>query len=80
VSFRFKQDSDLITWLKSIFEDFMIRKILLVALFATGLSACAPEVGSERWCEAMKEKPKGDWTANELKDFTKYCLLNQKPE
>lgn len=44
------------------------------------IAGCAPEIGSDQWCENMKEKPKGDWTANELKDFTKYCVLNQKPE
>ena len=40
--------------------------------FAVG---CGPEVGSEAWCEDMKEKPKGDWTANEAADFAKHCLL-----
>ncbi|WP_144394781.1 DUF3012 domain-containing protein [Pleionea sediminis] len=52
--------------------------IILLTLSLT--LGCAPKVGSDEWCEAMKEKPKGDWTANELKDFTKYCVLNQKPE
>ena len=37
--------------------------------------ACAPEVGSDAWCQAMDEKPKGDWTANEAADYTKHCLL-----
>jgi hypothetical protein len=50
-------------------------------IFATALpvmaamTACTPEVGSEAWCEMMKEKPKGEWTANEAADFTKYCLI-----
>lgn len=44
-------------------------------LFALAISGCAPEVGSERWCETMKEKPKGDWTANEAADFAKSCIL-----
>ena len=39
------------------------------------LMGCAPEVGSEKWCAALKEKPKGDWSANEAADFTKNCLL-----
>ena len=52
---------------------------LALALLATSLlSACAPEVGSERWCDQMKEKPKGDWSMNEAGDFTKYCLLKQE--
>ena len=42
------------------------------------LVACTPEVGSERWCENLKQKPKGEWTANQALDFTKYCLF--KPE
>lgn len=39
------------------------------------LSACSPEVGSKEWCEDMKEKPKGDWSANEATDFAKHCVL-----
>ena len=39
------------------------------------LSACAPEVGSEKWCAAIKEKPKGELTMNEAKDFAKHCVF-----
>jgi hypothetical protein len=39
------------------------------------LSACAPEVGSEAWCKAMEEKPKGDWSANEAVDYAKHCAF-----
>jgi len=50
---------------------------LLLAIAATIflLSGCAPEVGSKEWCDDMKEKPKGDWTANEAKDFAKHCIF-----
>ena len=55
------------------------RKLLsagtALALALVMLTGCAPEVGSERWCKEMKEKPKGDWTANEAADFAKHCLL-----
>jgi len=37
--------------------------------------ACSPEVGSKDWCESLKKKDKGDWTATEVKDFAKHCLL-----
>lgn len=56
----------------------MTKKILSIVLFAVALatiSACAPEVGSEQWCNNLKEKPKGDWSVNEASDFTKHCLL-----
>lgn len=39
------------------------------------LSACAPEVGSEEWCEDLKEKDKGDWTTNEMSDYAKHCMF-----
>lgn len=55
------------------------RRVLpTLALIAalTGLAACAPEVGSERWCTAMDEKPKGDWTANEALDYAEHCLID----
>ncbi len=52
-----------------------MKKLLGVIISIIVLAGCAPEIGSEEWCEDMKEKPKGDWPANEAKDFTKYCLL-----
>lgn len=48
---------------------------LLFLLVAVFLSGCAPEVGSDEWCLNLKEKPKGDWTANEATDFAKHCLF-----
>jgi hypothetical protein len=52
---------------------------LLAACLATlllfSLSACAPEIGSDKWCENMKAKPKGDWSSNEAVDFAKHCIL-----
>ncbi len=39
------------------------------------LAACSPEVGSKEWCEDLKKKPKGDWTANEAADFAKNCIF-----
>lgn len=50
------------------------RAVVLAAMLAL-LAACAPEVGSPRWCEAMREKPRGDWTANEAVEFARSCVL-----
>ena len=52
-----------------------ILTVALIGLLA-GLSGCAPGVGSPRWCEAMAEKPKGDWTANEAMDYAEHCLID----
>ncbi|MBE9534262.1 MAG: DUF3012 domain-containing protein [Proteobacteria bacterium] len=45
-----------------------------LCMFVT-IVGCSPEVGSDAWCEDMKEKPKKDWTASELKDYTKHCII-----
>jgi len=49
--------------------------VALGAVLLMPLAACSPEVGSKEWCESMKKKPKGELTANEVKDFAKNCVL-----
>jgi len=44
----------------------------------TLLAACTPKIGSERWCEQMKDKDKGEWTANDATAFAKHCVLGLK--
>jgi hypothetical protein len=59
-----------------------VRTISVSAVAAfmllVSLAGCEPEVGSERWCEAMRDKPRGDWTANEALDFTRHCLFERE--
>jgi len=50
-------------------------KLVLAALATAFLSACTPEVGSEKWCNNLKEKPKGDWSANDAANFAKHCIF-----
>ncbi|QBG37118.1 DUF3012 domain-containing protein [Litorilituus sediminis] len=52
-----------------------MKKAMLALLSTIILSACSPAIGSDEWCEQMKEKPKGDWTATESKDFAKHCIF-----
>jgi hypothetical protein len=52
-----------------------MKKVLFVSFLALQLMACAAEVGSDKWCASLQEKPKGDWTANEAGDYTKHCLM-----
>jgi len=47
----------------------------IVSFFLLGLTGCTAEVGSDQWCVDLKEKPKGEWTANEATDYAKHCLL-----
>ena len=53
----------------------MKKSALAILLATAALAGCSPKVGSEAWCEMMKEKPKGDWSANEAKDFAKHCIF-----
>lgn len=50
------------------------RVVALVSLLIS-LAACPAEIGTEQWCKEMKEKPKGEWTANQAADFARHCLL-----
>ncbi len=52
-----------------------LRRTMVLIGIVAWLIACAPEVGSERWCEQMREKPRGDWTANEALEFARSCVL-----
>ncbi|MFW1678672.1 DUF3012 domain-containing protein [Pontibacter sp. JAM-7] len=52
-----------------------LLSILCLSTLVLGLAACSAEVGSPEWCAEMKEKPKGEWTANEAAEFTKSCIF-----
>lgn len=52
-----------------------MKKMIFLALALTQLMGCSAEVGSEEWCNDLKDKPKGDWTADEAKDYGKHCLF-----
>ncbi|MCL1066750.1 DUF3012 domain-containing protein [Shewanella olleyana] len=52
-----------------------LTALVSASVLVLGLTACAPEVGSEAWCKQMKEKPSGDWTANEAADYAKHCVF-----
>jgi len=57
-----------------------ILTILTAAIAVLTLTACEPKRGSEAWCKKMDEIPKGEWSFNDASDYTKYCVLNQKPD
>lgn len=42
------------------------------------ITGCSAEIGSEQWCAELKEKPKGDLTANELSDFARHCIFKSE--
>ena len=58
--------------MNNLLKSVVVVNLLLVLVAASG---CSPKVGSERWCEALKGKPKGDWSANEAADFATHCIF-----
>ena len=50
-----------------------VWKTLSVILCVVFLASCA-KVGSERWCNNMKEKPKVEWSIEDATNFTKHCV------
>ncbi|EHK9014968.1 DUF3012 domain-containing protein [Vibrio vulnificus] len=54
-----------------------MRTTLLALLSVLPLSACS-EVGSESWCNDMRDKPKSEWNGQNTLDFAKHCLLNNE--
>ena len=52
----------------------IISLLCILSLFI----GCSPTIGSKEWCQDMREKPKGDWSANEAADFAKYCVFESK--
>ena len=55
----------------------MIVSILLLTALQT---ACAPEVGSDAWCEKMADTPKGDWSTNDAVAFAEHCVFKDYDE
>lgn len=52
--------------------------IVLISIIGLSISACSPEVGSEAWCKKMDALPKGDWTMNDAKEYTKSCIFKME--
>ncbi len=53
----------------------MMKRLVFILVVALQLLGCSVEIGSEAWCSDLKEKPKGEWSMNEVKDYAKHCLL-----
>lgn len=51
------------------------KAAIFLLLSSSFLMGCAPEVGSKAWCEDMKAKDKGEWTASEAGEFAKSCVF-----
>ena len=64
-------------------RDKIMRKtatFLSLLMLASLHAGCAPEVGSDAWCEDMADKAKGDWSTNEAKAFAENCIFKTYDE
>ena len=37
-------------------------------------TSCAPSVGSDEWCTNLMDKPRGEWTKEDVKGIANYCI------
>lgn len=51
------------------------NRFAAIVAVASVLAGCTPEVGSERWCKQLAEKPKTDWSMAEAADYAKHCIF-----
>ena len=54
---------------------FVMKNTLYTTVIIFLLAGCSPEIGSDEWCASMKDKPTGDWTQNETKEYAKNCIF-----
>jgi hypothetical protein len=52
-----------------------IAAIGFALAFSLGIAACSLQVGSDAWCEKMKERDKAKWSAEDAGNFAKHCIL-----
>lgn len=52
--------------------------VLTLVVSAGLLTGCAPQVGSDAWCKALKETPKSEWTAQQATDYTRSCIFKSE--
>jgi len=48
---------------------------IVALLLVLSFSGCSAEPGTKAWCDNMKQKEKGKWTAEEAGTFTKHCVM-----
>lgn len=46
-----------------------------VATLAIVSGSCAPEIGTERWCQQFAGTPKAEWTSDDIRGFVGYCVV-----
>lgn len=49
--------------------------VVFALVFSLGIVACSLQVGSDAWCEKMKERDKAKWSAEDAGNFAKHCIL-----
>ncbi|MCA0934435.1 DUF3012 domain-containing protein [Vibrio alginolyticus] len=52
-----------------------MKKLVMLLLASAALTGCSDEVGTEKWCNDLRDKPKTEWTTDIAVDFAKHCVL-----
>jgi hypothetical protein len=57
-----------------------LKKFAIALVSIAFITGCSPKIGSKEWCADLKEKPKGEWTLDETKNYTKHCLFGSSED
>jgi len=52
-----------------------MRAVIIPGIVVLLLCGCAPDPGSEAWCEKMDKTPKEDWSMNDAAEYARSCVL-----
>lgn len=52
-----------------------MKYLVMIVILGGLITACSPEIGSEEWCQSLKDKDTGDWTAREAGDYARHCIF-----
>ena len=52
-----------------------ITLLVIVMMNVATLAGCSPEVGSEAWCEKLRETHKADWSSRDAAAYAKHCIF-----
>ena len=48
-----------------------------ILVLAGCLAGCGPKEGSSQWCDAMANKPRGEWTPHQQQVYDDQCATKQ---
>jgi hypothetical protein len=55
-----------------------MRRLALLAPAILVLAACEPKPGTAKWCQALEDKPKSEWSLEDGKTYASRCVIDSR--